>query len=371
LPSQVERIASSKREGAGVSASDEELIENPYLISELDEGDENSPPIDFDVIDRGMFPSYIPDFHDEEMETVHKNDPRRIRALFVKILKDAAREGDTCLPIDELIRRVSSYLPEDREPVVDKELILNNRRFYDKTLSFFPSDSPKVVSLKNIREMELRVKEQIEGLLDVEYGSPGEDYWLKILEEELKDVEVGDYEHERRARSEKAEALERLFSSRFSVLVGKAGTGKTTVLKILLKAIREKEGRIPVLLLAPTGKARVRIQEVTGEESKTIHQFLMEYGWIDERTYKFKKEGSRKYSGGIIVVDEASMVPLDLLDTLIRAVNMDTIRRFILIGDPNQLPPIGLGRPFVDIVSWLETDENRRKRIGAFEEDSV
>lgn len=364
LPSQVERIAYlSKRERAGIYASDEELIENPYLISELDEGDENSPPVDFDVIDRGMLPSHLLDFDDEEIEIVHKNDHRRIRALFVKILKDAARDGDTCLSIDEVIRRIPNYLPEDRVPMVDKELILHSRSFYEKTISFFPEDSPKIVALKNVREMELRIKEQIEGLLDKEYPSPGKNYWLKLLEEELKDVEVVDYEHEQMARLEKAEALEKLFSSRFSVLVGRAGTGKTTVLKILLRAIRENEGRLPVLLLAPTGKARVRMQEVTGVESKTIHQFLMEHGWIDEKTYKFKREGDRKYSGGIIVIDEASMVPLDLLDTLFRAVHMDTIKRFILIGDPNQLPPIGLGRPFVDIVSWLDADERRRKRV--------
>ncbi len=362
-PSQIERICySSKRERAGIYTTDEELIENPYLISELDEGDENSPPVDFDVIDRGMLPSQFINV-EEEIETIHKNDHRRIRALFVKILKDAAKEGDTCLPIDELIRRISNFIPEDRIPGVDKELILHNRGFYEKTLTFFPDESPSIVSLKNIRMIESRVKNQIEKLMGKVYNPIGEDYWLKLLEEELKDLEIIDYEHEQVARAEKARALETLYSSRFSILVGRAGTGKTTVLKVFIKAIREREGRVPILLLAPTGKARVRMQEVIGVESKTIHQFLMEHGWIDERTYKFKKEGGRKYSGGIIVIDEASMIPLDLFDTLFNSFHVDTIKRLILVGDPNQLPPIGLGRPFVDIVSWLDADEERQKKI--------
>ena len=64
-------------------------------------------------------------------------------------------------------------------------------------------------------------------------------------------------EVEERARKEKAEALAKLYEGRFSVLCGRAGTGKTSVLKVFLKGLEELEGKRPILLLAPTGKARV------------------------------------------------------------------------------------------------------------------
>lgn len=54
-----------------------------------------------------------------------------------------------------------------------------------------------------------------------------------------------------------------------------------------------------------------------------------------------------------MIIDECSMVPTDLMGVLFRAIKMDMVQRLVLVGDPNQLPPIGPGRPFVDIINWL------------------
>lgn len=213
-----------------------------------------------------------------EIDPIDKNDNRRIRALLVKILKDASQEGDTCLPIDEAIRRVRKILPENRSCDPDIDLILHNRKFYEERISFYPDENPRVISLKSIRQMELEVRERIERMVKKEYEPAGKEFWLDLLNEELKDVEVLEEEVERRARGEKAIALDKLFSFRFSVLTGRAGTGKTTVLKVFIKGLEKKEGRHPILLLAPTGKARVRLQEITGKEAQTIYQFLMSLG---------------------------------------------------------------------------------------------
>src|SRR5204863_2552469 len=93
----------------------------------------------------------------------------------------------------------------------------------------------------------------------------------------------------------------------------------------------------------------------------TIHQFLMRHGWINEENLSLRMTGGRQVGAPTVVIDEASMIPMDLLGVLLRALDLNKVNRLILVGDPNQLPPIGPGRPFVDIIAWLEADEERKK----------
>ncbi len=174
-------------------------------------------------------------------------------------------------------------------------------------------------------------------------------------------------EVEERARKEKAEALVKLYESRFSVLCGRAGTGKTSVLRVFLKGLEELEGQRPILLLAPTGKARVRLMDRTKRDDGsvrdafTIHQFLMRNEWLNPENFALKLQGGKERGAPTVIVDEASMIPMDLLGVLFRALKLNEVSRLILVGDPNQLPPIGPGRPFVDIIAWLEGDEDRKR----------
>ncbi|MBZ0148725.1 MAG: AAA family ATPase, partial [Pseudorhodoplanes sp.] len=151
-----------------------------------------------------------------------------------------------------------------------------------------------------------------------------------------------------------AVALTELASSRFSVLIGAAGTGKTTLLKFLCRAapIRQRG----VLLLAPTGKARVRLQQATGVEARTLAQFLRPNRY-DEATQSYRVIGDiERYSScKTVIVDESSMLTEDQLAALFDA--LSGVDRIILVGDPSQLPPIGAGRPFVDIVKLLTPEK--------------
>ena len=174
-------------------------------------------------------------------------------------------------------------------------------------------------------------------------------------------------EVEERARKEKAEALAKLYEGRFSVLCGRAGTGKTSVLKVFLNGLEELEGKRPILLLAPTGKARVRLMDRTKRDdgsvrdAYTIHQFLMRHKWLNPENFALKLQGGDQHGAPTVIIDEASMIPMDLLGVLFRASDLNKVSRLILVGDPNQLPPIGPGRPFVDIIAWLEADDERKK----------
>ena len=151
------------------------------------------------------------------------------------------------------------------------------------------------------------------------------------------------------------------------MLTGRAGTGKTSVLKVFLKGLEELEGKRPLLLLAPTGKARVRLMDRTKRDdgsvrdAYTIHQLLMRHKWLRPENFALRLQGGEQQGAPTVIIDEASMIPMDLLGVLFRALDLNKVNRLILVGDPNQLPPIGPGRPFVDIIAWLEADEERKK----------
>lgn len=362
---QVKRICNpTKRKEAFIIASEDDMMKNPYIISELDDGDENSSPIDFETIDRGMLPSEEIIKPKSSLDTITKDDKRRVRALLVEILKEASDNGDTFLTIDEAVEKIRKRLPENRACEPDKDIILYNQEFYKERLAFLPNENPQVIALKSLCNHEEKIRKQLETMVKKEYQErPDYNFWKQLIEEELKDIRISDKEIEEKARDEKIKTLDKLFRFRFSVLTGRAGTGKTTVLKVLLRGIEKEEGKQPILLIAPTGKARVRLQETTGHEAQTIHQFLMKLGWIREETFSLKEKGKGQKGASTIIIDEASMIPTDLLATLFKAINLNDVKRLVLVGDPNQLPPIGPGRPFVDIIKWLESSEDKEKHI--------
>lgn len=189
--------------------------------------------------------------------------------------------------------------------------------------------------------------------------------WRDLLVEAVKDgggrIDPGNLRHDA-ALKEQAEALEKITTRRLATLVGRAGTGKTTVLGALLKSRRLLEGG--VLFLAPTGKARVRLSQKANAEAMTVAQFLYSLGRYDgwrQRPLFVGKEQYRKEK--TVVIDECSMLTLDDLYAVLMALDLAHVQRLILVGDPNQLPPIGVGRPFADLVAHLDTcktDEPRR-----------
>ena len=365
-PEQVRRICDpTKRADALIDATEDEIIANPYIISELDDGGgDESPRVDFDSIDRGMFPSEEVTDADGAIEPIDTEDRRRIRALLVDVLRESGKAGDTCLPIDEAFKKAAERLPENRKCEIDRDVFLHNRAFHGERMSFFPEDGePKVIALKSVRAMEEVVRDRIQAMLVAKYDDAGEGFWSSIVNDNLKDVKLLKRDAEERARREKETALQILFSKRFSVLTGKAGTGKTTALRSFIKGLVQKEGKQPVLLLAPTGKARVRLETKIGREAKTIHQFLMQAGWMRAETYTLLEKGGNKKGAQTVIIDEASMIPIDLLATLFRAIDFNDVKRLVLVGDPNQLPPIGPGWPFVDIIKWLEASKSGAEHI--------
>ena len=141
-------------------------------------------------------------------------------------------------------------------------------------------------------------------------------------------------------------ALQEAATSGLLLITGGPGTGKTTVLNGIL-SLYEQMG-LKTLLCAPTGRAAKRLTEVTGREASTIHRLLG--AGIDPHTGKlfFAKDESDPLRADAVIVDEMSMVDVQLLGSLLQAVPQTA--RLILVGDPDQLPPVGPGFPFSDML---------------------
>jgi len=367
-PQQVGRIANpDQRAQAGILASDDELIANPYLISETDQGDGESDLISVETIDRGMRPEGAAARFLEKSESCAQDDPRRVRGVAVSVLQAASQQGDTLLPFAEVLTRVTERFPDRRACRPDRDLMVGQAGFYQLALDFRVDAEPPTMALKWLAELERQVCSRLARRTKGKNKPPECGWrWEKLLLEEFKPgTSKLAPEVEERARNEKARALAKLFESRFSVLCGRAGTGKTSVLKVFLNGLEHLEGKQPILLLAPTGKARVRLMDRTKRndgsvrDALTIHQFLMRNEWLNPDNFALRLKGGRERGAPTVIIDEASMIPMDLLGVLFQALDLNKVTRLILVGDPNQLPPIGPGRPFVDIIAWLEADEER------------
>ena len=353
-PAQVERVANpDSRRRAGITASVEDIIENPYVISEQDQGWKDSHAIALETVDHGMRPEWTGSC-DGEPGPIAQDDRRRVRAVAYDVLSSAANAGDTLLTFTDLMERIRKRFPERRECRPDSELVVHDEEFYNQMLWTSFNGDPMVVSIRRLFDLERsttsllqrRARRQVSGA----DASPD---WTKALCGEFGEPTQ---EREEAAFQEKAVALQIMYSRKLSILTGGAGTGKTSLLKVFLDQLDAIEGRQPILLLAPTGKARVRLSTKTSRNAMTIHQFLLRRGWLNDNFNLRESSDQDGYQATTVVIDECSMIPTDLLGTALKALDSNSLRRLVLVGDPFQLPPIGPGRPFVDTIEWLRKE---------------
>ena len=146
--------------------------------------------------------------------------------------------------------------------------------------------------------------------------------------------------------AEQEQAIRAAATSGLLLITGGPGTGKTTILNGILELLGQMQ--LCCLLAAPTGRAAKRLTEVTGEDASTIHRLLE--ASIDQHTGKmfFVRDEDNPLKCDAVIVDEMSMVDVQLLHSLLKAV--PTGKRLILVGDPDQLPPVGPGFPFSDML---------------------
>ena len=159
-------------------------------------------------------------------------------------------------------------------------------------------------------------------------------------------IEKAELENDIRYERLQKKAIADAVKNSVFILTGGPGTGKTTVVRAIIR-IFESMG-LKIALATPTGRAAKRLSEVTGMEAKTIHRML-EMDFSSETGARFRRDENSLLEEDVILVDEASMIDLFLMEALLRAMRPGA--RLIMIGDANQLPPVGAGYVFRDIIA--------------------
>lgn len=346
------------------------LIANPYTLFELDRNSQD--PISLMAIDRGMLPDRsVAESHPlpERSRLADKVDPRRVRGLMVAALEQASEQGHTLLPRTWLTASIGEMALATDCPT-GPEVFAALASELDGVISAIETATGEpAYQLHRLSEAGRLIRNTVHKRTgEKSRRHRGEYDYASIVDEGLGAIrpDSPDADVEALARREKTAALEELFESRLTALVGPAGTGKTTLLKMLCELPEVSNG--DVLLLAPTGKARVQLETKTGiGGAMTIAQFLMRYGRrYKAETQRYVTTGSPDRCGDYktVIVDECSMLTEEQLAALLDGIS--GVHRLVLVGDPRQLPPIGSGRPFVDIVRELEPKniENAFPRVG-------
>ena len=344
----------------------EPILENLYLLYEKTRFDEFG--LNFRQIEKALLPpEKILNAFPLPNKTALEDDLdlRRLRALVIWILEEASSEGHSLLPFDDLLMRIQGKSLE-RDFPAHEDLLRGSIEsdFCQEELDLIEVDKVVFVKLKRLSQIKtiLRSRLNIEKIQSKTFNIDKD--WLALVNETIEQPmpKEGDirFDDELKARKEKAEALRVITNYKFSVLIGPAGSGKTTLLKAFEKQPEIRRGGL--IKLAPTGKARVKL----GADSQTVAQFLYPDRYDGKTGRYYPDENAPKSSTEKnIIIDEASMLTEEQLAAIFDALGV--VDRIILVGDYRQLPPIGAGRPFVDIVSQVKptTFENNEMRMGA------
>ena len=292
------------------------LYDDPYLL--MDEGLE-AP---FGAVDRFAI----------ELG-VAADDPRRVEAGILFELTYNLSAGHSFLPQEKLIQATAQLLSVEAEAVIQgvQRLLEADRLVQDKLTDIV------VVYLPELHEAECYCTRSLMNFAHRSFPEPrGLDKMI------LRVAEASGIDYSR----EQFQAIREAATSGLLLITGGPGTGKTTILNGILEILGKMQLRC--LLAAPTGRAAKRLSEVTGEDASTIHRLLE--ATIDPNSGKmvFVRDEDNPLKADAVIVDEMSMVDVQLLHSLLRAIPEG--KRLILVGDPDQLPPVGPGFPFSDML---------------------
>lgn len=307
-------VKAYKNLGSGVV----ELVKNnPFVLSHTD-------GFTFKICDKICESMKIP-----------QNFPPRVEAAIRSVLMNAAYlSGHTYLPVMTLVGQAKLMLGIDMDEIEDAvtslslkgELVIERQDDYDAAY------------LKMFHDAEKNVALRLKAMSGMIYEVKADEARKMIADAELEsEIILADAQRE---------AILNMFENSALVITGGPGTGKTTIIKTIIK-IMEKQGK-RIALTAPTGRAAKRMTEVCGVEAKTIHRLLENVPSEGIGTLCFARNEKNKLECDVLIVDEMSMVDVLLMDSLLLALPVGT--RLIMVGDCDQLPAVGAGNVLRDII---------------------
>jgi exodeoxyribonuclease V alpha subunit len=267
------------------------------------------------------------------------DSPQRAAAAVHHCLVEAERSGNTCLPVGRLRADAAELLGTD--PPSEAELSALAQAGDLAWVAGEPDGGPWVYRAETER-LEAELAELVLGLSS---SQPGER--LRVPEKEVASAGI-------ELAPEQWQGVRAAFASRLSVITGGPGTGKTATIRTIGAVAAHQD--LSVLLVAPTGRAAKRMTEATGLPASTIHSAL---GWIPGQGALLDED--EPLSSDLLIVDETSMASLEVLVTLLRAVGPET--HVVLVGDADQLAPVGAGKPFAELVESGLVPTARLERI--------
>lgn len=294
----------------------EKVRENPYILCGLNIG------ISFERAE----------VIEEQLDEKPSPDHRVTEGIIHVMRYNTSSHGHTCVPREKLLKPAAELLgitQDDVDIALDRLTATGQLRSYDmggREFIFLPqsfNDEKKIANRMSV----------------VASFPPA---YLESLPDQIDAIERKNgvlYEEQQRR------AIVTAANKGLLILTGGPGTGKTTTIKGII-SIFERQ-RLEISLAAPTGRAAKRMSEVTGMEAKTIHR-LLEVEWDEDDRPTFRRNIKNPLGCQVLILDELSMVDIHLFASLLDALPLGC--RLILVGDSDQLPPVGAGNVLHDLI---------------------
>lgn len=283
-----------------------------------------------------------------------KNNYMRVTAFIVYIMYEQLYNfGHTVLPLEMVLKEVNNISMENKINIDTDDInVIKDEDYFKENILIIESiddNGKKKISL------QLKYYNTIKNIIEETVNNRINE--KNKVDEQSVISELDNYTIDNNKLSDnQKKSIKHLALNKFSALTGSAGTGKTHVIKALcsLSEINKES----IMILTPTGKARTLLQNVDNAQTKTIAGFLSKYERydFDNAYFSIKEKYESKTPYKTVIIDETSMVSETMLAAIFEVVGSNA-ERIILVGDHCQLPPIEEGKPFYDIIKYLEENK--------------
>ena len=309
----------------------EKISENPYILLDV------ASKVNFEKVDKIALELGI-----------EQNNYKRVRSGIKYGLEKIGLNGNSCVLYDNLLKYEQDLLNVDINNIEDT--IINMKAKEELVLEERENGQEWIYS-KPFYEAEKNIAEKIIGLRNAEN--------VKIIKTLKKDLDLIEKNIDIKLSEKQKEAIESINENNVCIITGGPGTGKTTIIKAIIE-LYKKHG-MKTVLCAPTGRAAKRMTETTGEEAKTLHRLLEIAGMADDTDNFNTNLLVTPIDGDIIIVDEASMLDMFLMNYLVKAIYKGT--KLVLVGDIDQLPSVGPGSVLKDLIDSEQVHTIRLNQI--------